>query len=246
MGRGRTVVLIGADGSGKTTFAKRLCAELSPRARYVYLGSNPSAATHSLPTTRAWIRIKVLLGRDVHRSGPPEPGACRIRPGSRLRRAALHAKSLVSLALRVSEDAYRFLVVEALRRRGHLLLLDRHPFPDYYADRVTGRRGWRRWGDRIHGFLLEHAYPRPDAVVLLDAPAEVLLARKNEGTIEAIEARRREYREIARQLGPTVEVDVRRSEEEVIETLRHAIAESESVESPSGLPPSQLPAGAPR
>jgi hypothetical protein len=41
--------------------------------------------------------------------------------------------------------------------------------------------------------LLKRVYPRPSELVLLDAPAEVLHARKPEGTLEALRARRQEY-----------------------------------------------------
>jgi thymidylate kinase len=241
--RGCTMLLIGPDGSGKTTFAKRLCEELGPRARYMYLGSNPTAATHMLPSTRVWIRFKTMIGRDVHHSGPPDPAARRTRPRTWARRLAQHLKSLGALALRASEDAYRFLVIEVLLRRGHVLVLDRHPYPDYYAERVAGTGGWRRWGDRIHGYLLERVYPRPDTVVLLDAPADVLLARKHEGSIEAIEARRREYREVAERLGGVMELDVREPEEDSLEALRNALAATEAGDVPPA--PRRRPPGAP-
>lgn len=220
---GRTVALIGADGSGKTTVARRVCAELGPRARYVYMGSNPSAATHMLPTTRAWIRLKELTGRTVHRSGPPPAGPERRAPTTIAARALQHLKSLFVLALKVSEDTYRVLVVETLVRRGHVVFLDRHPYPDYYAHRVAGNRGWRRWGDRLHAFLLERVYPMPDEIILLDAPAEVLCGRKDEGTLSAIEQRRQEYLELARRMNGRMRiVDTRVGEDEVLAIVRRA------------------------
>ena len=235
----RTVALVGADGVGKTTLAKRLCSELGRGARYVYLGSNPAAATHLLPTTRAWLWLRALLGLEAHHSGPPDAQSRRVRPTSLLRRVGQHFKSLAGLALRVSEEGYRFAVVEVLARRGYLTILDRHPYPDYYADHVAGRKGWRRWGDRIHGWLLEGVYPRPDAVVVLDAPAEVLLARKNEGSLEALEARRCEYRDVAGRLGPfVVFIDATAPEDEILESLRGAL----STALPEGTPPLPAPA----
>lgn len=49
---GRILTLIGADGAGKSTQARRMCAALGDRARYVYMGSNPTSFTHVLPTTK--------------------------------------------------------------------------------------------------------------------------------------------------------------------------------------------------
>jgi hypothetical protein len=37
--------------------------------------------------------------------------------------------------------------------------------------------------------MLEHFYPKPNLVIYLDAPAEMLFARKKEGTIELLEQR---------------------------------------------------------
>jgi thymidylate kinase len=54
---------------------------------------------------------------------------------------------------------------------------------------------------RVHGFLLTRAYPKPEVVILLDAPPDVLFARKREGTIASLARRRAEYR----QLGSTLQ-----------------------------------------
>jgi hypothetical protein len=55
--------------------------------------------------------------------------------------------------------------------------------------------------------------------VLFDAPAEVLLRRKPEGTRQALEARREEYRLVARHLPNVVVLDATRSEGEVWASL---------------------------
>lgn len=212
---GRIVTLIGADGSGKTTLARRLCSSVDVPARYVYMGSNPSASTHALPSTRAWRRLKRALGRTVHHAGPPDPCERR-RPRNPIARAMQHLKSLLVVAGRVTEEAYRLCLVEILLRRGYLVLLDRHPFPDYYAQRVAGTRGWRRVGDRIHGFFLERVYPRPRGLILLDAPPQVLHARKPEGSRQAVEARCREYRDVVSKLPDVTVVDAARTEDEIL------------------------------
>jgi thymidylate kinase len=80
-------------------------------------------------------------------------------------------------------------------RRGEVVVFDRHYLADYHAYDVVGEG--RSASRRIHGFLLAHAYPKPDLVVYLDAPAEVLLARKGEGTIAALERRRGDYLALA-------------------------------------------------
>jgi thymidylate kinase len=217
---GRIITLFGADGSGKSTQAQRLCTLLGARAMYIYMGANPTAITHALPTTRAWIWLKGALGRTVHHSGPPrlEAGT---RPSSPFARVLQHVKSLGVAGLRVSEELYRLLLAESYARRGYLVIMDRHPYPDYYTRRVRSTGEWLRWGDRIHGYLLEQLYPRPDDLILLDAPAEVLHGRKPEGSLEAVRARRQEYLEMTGTFSNAdlTIVDATRSEDEVLADL---------------------------
>jgi thymidylate kinase len=209
------ITLIGADGAGKSTISRRIRARAEQRSIGVYMGANPAARTHGLPTTWAWNRLKRLLGKAEHRGGPPEIRGT-LPPSTRWGRSLSHLKSLAVLGVRVSDDAYRLLLAAAYARRGYLVIMDRHPYPDYRAHRVENAAGWRRWGDRIHGFLLEHVYPRPINLVLLDAPAEVLHARKPEGSLAAVRARRQEYLDVVGLLPDAVVVDVSRSEDEVM------------------------------
>jgi thymidylate kinase len=74
-------------------------------------------------------------------------------------------------------------------------------------------------GDRIHGFLLERVYPRPRGPIFLDAPPDVLYARKPEGSPAAVEARHREYLDVVRVLPDVTVVDAARGEEEVLAEL---------------------------
>lgn len=215
---GRILTLVGADGAGKSTQAKRLCARLGARAMYIYMGANPSAITHALPTTRAWTWLKRALGRKVHHEGPPDLAPTR-RPARAVPRGLQHLKSFVTLGLRLSEDLYRLALAELYARRDYVVIIDRHPYPDYYARRVRATNEWLRWGDRIHGFLLERVYPQPSGMILLDAPAEVLHARKREGSLSAVQARRQEYLDLTRTLAHVTVVDAARSEDEVLTNL---------------------------
>ena len=47
-----TVALIGPDGAGKTTVARRLEGALGLPVRYLYMGVNPTSSNRLLPTTR--------------------------------------------------------------------------------------------------------------------------------------------------------------------------------------------------
>ena len=65
------VALIGPDGSGKTTIARRLEREVGVPARYLYMGVSPDASNRMLPTTRLALAVKsaampdVLSGKDL-------------------------------------------------------------------------------------------------------------------------------------------------------------------------------------
>jgi thymidylate kinase len=99
----------------------------------------------------------------------------------------------VRTANRVAEEWYRQLVAWYHVGRGRVVLFDRHFYTDYYAHDIADDGAERSLSQRVHGYLLQHVYPRPGMVVLLDAPPEVLWARKAEGTFEALVRRREEY-----------------------------------------------------
>jgi thymidylate kinase len=63
--------------------------------------------------------------------------------------------------------------------------------------------------------MLARFYPRPDFVICLDAPAEVLFARKGEGTLALLERRRQEYLHLRDVVKHFATVDATQSEDEV-------------------------------
>jgi thymidylate kinase len=200
-----TVALIGPDGAGKTTLARRLEQELPMPAHYLYMGVSADSSDRMLPTTRLAHALKRRRGAAPDTGGPPDPAAVeKPRPKSAVKRARKSARSALRLTNQLAEESYRNLLAWRYRRRGAVVLFDRHYFSDYYAyDIANGAR--RPLSRRLHGWALQRVYPRPDLVVYLDAPAEVLLARKGEGTLEALERRRGDYLELAR-VTPNFEV----------------------------------------
>jgi thymidylate kinase len=112
-----------------------------------------------------------------------------------VRRACQAGRSALRLANRLAEEWYRQLIAQAFVTRGSIVVFDRHFLADYHAFDVAG--GGRPLSRRIHGWMLMHAYPRPDLVVLLDAPPEVLFARKGEGTLASLARRREHYLRLA-------------------------------------------------
>jgi len=188
-----TVALIGPDGAGKTTVSRQLQQSLPLPVVCLYMGVNHEASAHLLPTTRLVRAIKRACGGPPDAAGPRDPQQADLPARGALRRALRGAKSLAGLANRVAEEWYRQLLAWYHCRRGRIVLFDRHYFSDYYAYDVAPGDQRRSLARRIHGYLLRRFYPHPDLVILLDAPGEVLFARKGEGTAELLERRRRDY-----------------------------------------------------
>lgn len=209
MSRMFTVALVGADGAGKTTVGRRLESELALPAKYLYMGINAEASNHLLPTTRLIRAVKRHRGID-DAGGPPDPSSVRTPPTGGRERVLRALKDAVRLVNTLAEEWHRALVAARHVRRGSVVIFDRHFFADYYSHDVAAD-GHLSLSRRLHGLVLAKLYPKPDLVIFLDAPPEVLLARKGEGTLETLELRRQEYLRIAEISPHFVTVDASRS-----------------------------------
>jgi len=90
------------------------------------------------------------------------------------------------------------------------VVFDRHFFADYYHTDIVSRGGGHGLFGRFHGWMLNHAYPKPDLVICLDAPSEVLYLRKPESSPEWLEQRRQQYLALAGVVPAFVVVDANR------------------------------------
>ena len=193
--RGMTVALVGVDGAGKSTIARRLRdAELPRPVETVYMGVNLEASTLMLPTTRLLLAAKGrrggkpdLVGTSLAVAATPAPTGA----GARARRSG---RDLARFLVWSTEEWLRQVVVVGLRARGRIVVLDRHFVADYWH--VDARRTsatTRTVASRAHGWVLRHLYPRPDLTLCLDAPGEVVHARKPEASVTWLEDRRQQY-----------------------------------------------------
>jgi hypothetical protein len=96
------------------------------------------------------------------------------------------------------------------QRRGRLVLFDRYAYDALLPTRIR----YSRLG-RARRWLLAHACPAPELVLLLDAPGEVLHARKGEKTVDLLESQRRAYRALLARLPRAAVVDASRPAEQV-------------------------------
>jgi predicted ATP-grasp superfamily ATP-dependent carboligase/thymidylate kinase len=222
---GLTVALIGPDGAGKTSVARRLAEVLPPPVTYLYMGVNPDSSNLLLPSTRLIHAIRRARGATPDAAGPRDSRRPdRAPPRSVAKRSLRSARSVLRLANRLAEEWQRALVAAVQRRRGSIVIFDRHFFADYYAYDVAAQ-GRRSASRRLHGFVLARLYPKPDLVLYLDAPAETLLRRKGEGTLESLSRRRREYLELGQVLANFAVVDADRPLDEVVSEVASVVEE---------------------
>jgi thymidylate kinase len=222
--RAFTVALIGADGAGKTTVGRKLEGALPIPVKYLYMGSNVEASNALLPTTRVLHAFKRARGEGPT-GGPPDP--TRRKPPARgfVRRSLRAAREVLGLANRLAEEWFRQGIAWYHVSRGRIVIFDRHFYSDYYAHDIAGNARDRTWNRRAHGFVLRHFYPKPDIVILLDAPPDVLWARKQEGTLEALTRRREEYLRMRDEVRAFAVVDATQSQDVVLGSVARLILE---------------------
>ena len=211
-----TITLIGPDGTGKSTISKMLLNSLSVPTKYIYMGINLEASNFMLPTTWLWYKIKRAGGRDLDMGGPPDPSRNQPLPNKNfLKRIAREIKSGLRIANLIAEEWFRQFIAWYFQLGGYIVIFDRHFYFDYYKHIIADTNAERTIGDQVHGFMLNHIFPKPDYVIFLDAPAEILFARKGEGTVELLEQRRQEYMQVQNVVERFVTVDATQPMDEV-------------------------------
>jgi thymidylate kinase len=163
--RGLFCVLVGLDGSGKTTLGRNLCDIAVVERRFVgvrYFHWRPKCFRH--------VEFPLPEFRNTTRKSP-------------LARNSLN--SLLS-AVRLAKNATLvnlawILRVRPLLRRGYLVIVDRY-FYNYWLDPASVKFAA---SDQLLNSMVR-LFPRPELLVSLRAPQEILLARKQELSREEI------------------------------------------------------------
>jgi thymidylate kinase len=161
-------------------------------------GAGKSSLLAQLPTAFPLPVRTAYLGLYPAAAGAPAGGP----------KGSAFARRLVSLWRRAAR-------ARVDRWRGRLVVFDRHPL-----DARLPVRGRSRPRDRIRRAVLGHALPVPNLVLILDAPGEVLHARKAEYPADLLEVERRRYRALAGSLGERAAlVDAARPSEAVLDEV---------------------------
>ncbi|MBX3011403.1 MAG: hypothetical protein KF832_07835 [Caldilineaceae bacterium] len=111
---------------------------------------------------------------------------------------------------RLATQWQRYLTARYQQARRKLVIFDRYTYDALLPTRKPQSRlqQWRRWA-------LAHACPAPDLVILLDAPGEMLYARKGEHSAEFLEEQRQFYRSLQPRLRQMVIVDATQNADRV-------------------------------
>lgn len=187
---GFVVAIVGADGAGKSTIARKLLDAYPFLMKYIYMGSSTEASNIALPTSRMLTLFKRRrISQFVDQSDRLPPVAMLTEEmKARLPRGKI--VKAFGVINRTADEWYRQLFVWFYGLRGYIVICDRHFLYEYFPDSETLRSKDQRLSVRLHSGLLGRFFPKPDLTIFLDAPPEVLYARKPEWTVAHLERQR--------------------------------------------------------
>lgn len=218
-----SIAIIGGDGAGKTTITKMLLEDQILPFRYLYMGVNVGSSNVALPTSRLalWVKRKLAAQKNHDQSATvshPEASVSRDPSQPRSKSKLRNALRLVN---RIAEEIYRQFLSWGYELRGYVPLYDRHFSFDFYREAPPA--GDDRLSDRLHAWFVCDIYPKPTLVILLDAPSEVLMARKGEATIEYLDARRAAFLDLGATLPHFVRIDATKPLDDVYTEVKTQI-----------------------
>ncbi len=219
----KTIALIGADGSGKTTIAKKILENPPVKMKYIYMGLNIESSNYALPTSRLIHFLKVyrykkknnikakIKNLSIHTINEDRKEDTRGVLGATFRTLN-----------RISEHLYRQLIAVFFQLLGYTILFDRHYLFDGAIDKVNNKN--YRLSSRIYSWLLYNVLPKPDFTLFLYAPPKVLHQRKIETSLEYLEGKNKSLEYIGSNVKNFVKIDATLPLEEVLNIVNSHIS----------------------
>jgi thymidylate kinase len=196
--RAFSVALVGPDGSGKTTIARRLEQAFPHRLKYLYMGINSESSNVALPTTRIVQRLKRLVRTgSSHEKKNPIARASRGPLWSTLRTANV-----------IAEETFRLSLSWIYKKQGWIVVYDRYFKFDFACD--PGKLSMLPFSERMHRYWLSYFHPYPELTIFLEAPPQVLFRRKQEGGVEWLRERQRAILQEGQALRNFIRIDAGR------------------------------------
>ena len=186
-----SVAIVGGDGSGKTTLARKFMQTSKFPVKYLYMGLSTLKSEPAFPTTLLIRYMKTRSYRSTENASTDDNGQASFmldyhhNPTRRsdLWRAVRSFNYLIDVL-------YRLVYSWIYQLRGYLVIYDRY-YLFMAAPEVHGeRRVFQHWIDQLLYWIFDKIYPEPDIVVFLDAPPDILYERKPEGKLDYLEKRR--------------------------------------------------------
>jgi thymidylate kinase len=124
---------------------------------------------------------------------------------------------------RLGEGWLRQFVSWRYQWRGFIVVYDRH----FLFDAASSKKH-RQLADRFYYWILSYLYPQPDLVIFLDAPPEILFARKGEATVRYLQERREAYLSQGKKTTNFIQVDAAQPLDKVYTAVSQHILEFHS------------------
>jgi thymidylate kinase len=205
-----------ADAAGLAALRHPIGAALPRPAmtRRLWLGARGTAAPALKALVRPGIGVAVMgpdgAGKSTLVRALPGTLPLQVRTyygglyGGRLRSVRSARVPGIALASQLGVTWSAYLSAAIQRRRGRITVFDRYGY-DALLPSADGRPDMKR---RVRRAILGRFIPRPDLVLVLDAPTDRLHGRKAEHERSEVARRRAAYRQLAERVDPRIDVEM--------------------------------------